>query len=160
MQIFFPRSIQGEIEARDAAREQKRSRSLPAINTLNSLFGTRTDMSQSRNAHGQASGGTYLLTSSPVKQSIPLDMYDAREEQQEQRIQRAGSTDSKHWPDNEQNLSHLPRLPPIRPNRKRGESVEHGGIEFKLTEANVSQHNLGSSTVHPMIHNFTSPIGS
>ena len=158
MQIFFPRSIEGEIAARDAAREQKRSRFLPGKSTLTDLFATRSDATRSRNTHGQAGGGTYLLTSSPVKQNFPLDIYDTREEQ---RIHGADSTDSKHWIDSEHNVS-LPDLPPIRPNRRRGETVEHGGIDFKLTESNLFHHNSSTShlsNIHPMVHNFTSPIG-
>ena len=80
MQIFFPRSIEGEIAARDAARGQKRSRFLPGKSTLTDFFATRSDVTRSRNTHGQAGGGTYLLTSSPVKQNFPLDIYDTREE--------------------------------------------------------------------------------
>lgn len=153
MQIFFPRSIEGEIAARDAARERKRTRSL---GTLNSLFGTRTDMGQARNTSPQA-GGTYLLTSSPVKQKFPSDIYDISEEQ---RIQHADSTDSiRHWIDEERNSPHLSQLAPIRPNRRKGEEVELGGIDFKLKEANMSQHSFGVSNVHPIVHNFTSPIG-
>lgn len=150
--IFFPRSIEGEIAARDAARERKRTRSL---GTLNSLFGTRTDMGQARNTSPQA-GGTYLLTSSPVKQKFPSDIYDISEEQ---RIQHADSTDSiRHWIDEERNSPHLSHLAPIRPNRRKGEEVELGGIDFKLKEANMSQHSFGVSNVHPIVHNFTSPI--
>ena len=157
MQIFFPRSIEGEIAARDATREQKRTKSHQGKSTLTNFFATRSDATQSRNTHGQAGGGTYLLTSSPVKQSFPLDMYDTHEEQG---TQHADSIDSKHWTDNVS----PPHLPPIRPNRRKGETVEHGGIDFKLTEANLSQHNLGVSpsnatNLHPMVHNFTSPIG-
>jgi hypothetical protein len=156
MQVFFPRSIEGEIATRDATREQKRTKSQQGKSTLTNLFATRSDVTQSRNTHGQT-GGTYLLTSSPVKQSFPLDMYDTHEEQG---TFRADSIDSKHWTDNVS----PPHLPPIRPNRRHGETVELGGIDFKLTEANLSQHNLGvppssASNLHPMLHNFTSPIG-
>jgi hypothetical protein len=116
-------------------------------------------MTQSRNAHPenfQKDGGTYLLTSSPIKQDFPSEVYDihARESSR-----HAGSVDSKHWTDDERSLSRIPSLPPIRPNRRRGEDVELGGIDFKLTEESLSRLHLGPSNLHPMVHTFTSPIG-
>ena len=115
---------------------------------------TRTDMTQSPTNAALATSGTYLLTSSPVKQDLPLDDQEIRIEPA---IPRSYSNDKLSSTEEDRNLGNLPRLPPIRPNRRRGRDVELGGIDFALTEENLSKHNSG---VHPLVHTFTSPIGS
>ena len=47
-------------------------------------------------------------------------------------------------------------LPPLRPNRRKGEDIESGSQ--KLTEYNLSKHN-NVAKVNPMVSNYTSPIG-
>ncbi|RDB25145.1 hypothetical protein Hypma_007400 [Hypsizygus marmoreus] len=159
--IFFPRSIEGEIAARDASKERKRTRSLgKTASIFDSRIHTRSNMTQSMNTnYGAPAGtsGTYLLTSSPVKQHFPLETesYDEHVDESEMRtVQPPGSTD-KYWNDEERDV--LPGLPPIRPNRRKGHDVELGGIDASLTEDNLSKHTRASN-LNPMVHNFTSPI--
>ncbi|KAF9463550.1 hypothetical protein BDZ94DRAFT_1308664 [Collybia nuda] len=161
--IFFPRSIEGEIAARDVSRERKRTRSLGrSASMLDSQVFTRTNMTQSRNTNHDAPSGTYLLTSSPIKQSHPLESnysHDGHFEDAELRPVRPAQLPSKYWSEEELDIpSSLPTLPPIRPNRRRGRDVELGGMDATLSENNLSKHNLRSSNLNPMVHNFTSPI--
>ncbi|KAF8058703.1 hypothetical protein FPV67DRAFT_1720777 [Lyophyllum atratum] len=164
--IFFPRSIEGEIAARDASKERKRTRSTGKTGTgsiFESRVFTRTNMTQSQNTNfgsppaGGQTSGTYLLTSSPVKQSIHLEAesHDGHYDDLVMRsIPPTGSMD-KYWGEEERDV--LPNLPPIRPNRRKGQDVELGGID-QMTEDNLSRHNLKPSNVNHMVHNFTSPI--
>jgi len=79
---------------------------------------------------------TYLLTSSPVKPNIDLELQDI-------------PYDERHPPQWQEEERVLPAdLPPP----KKGRKVE-------LTEGNLSVHNVRMSNVNPMISNFTSPIG-
>lgn len=49
-------------------------------------------------------------------------------------------------------------LPPLRPNRRKGDDVELGSQ--RLTEYNLSKHNnVRVINVNPMVSNYTSPIG-
>jgi hypothetical protein len=142
--IFFPRSVEGEIAARDAARERK------AISSrMKAMSLPDTNFTQSAN-------GTYLLTSSPVKpgfaepeyegETSPLSPPKAFFEQNEAGLQ---SPSSRPPPSS---------ATPIRPKRRRHQDVEMGGLGGALTERNLSRHNLRVSRFNPMIHNFTSPI--
>jgi len=140
--IFFPRSIEGEIATRDAARERRTNAS--RLRTMSML---ETNFTQSVN------GGTYLLTSSPVKQNFSEVGLDA------------GEYDSlpKAWAEPKDQPSpriQPPSAKPMRPSRTRGNDVEMGGISTSsgLTERNLSRHNLRTSRFNPMVHNFTSPI--
>ncbi|KAF8963629.1 hypothetical protein BDZ97DRAFT_1904814 [Flammula alnicola] len=128
--IFFPRSIEGEIAA---------TRS----------FGNSTGVTDGESIHRQVStyagrpvsttGGTYLLTSSPIKQNFSIHNKDS-------------------WDDEGRDIPAA--LPPFKPNRKRGHDIELAGMDRteSLTETNLSVHNLRQSNVNPMISNFTSPI--
>lgn len=160
--IFFPRSIEGEIAARDASKERKQSRSLGITSVMENDTAAK-DMSMSqfstyRNAPPEsAAGGTYLLTSSPVKTGFEMQSYDGHTDDG----LRMGSSSFQNHGDNlwdRDEARDVPAaLPAMKPNRKRGKDVELGGIEA-LTETNLSMHNLRLSNVNPMLQNFTSPI--
>jgi len=165
--IFFPRSIEGEIAARDASKERKRTRSLGNTNAsvFESRIFTRTNMTQ-HSTHttnfgspaGGGTSGTYLLTSSPVKQHMHLER-ESHDGHYEDLVMRndhpRSSSMDKHW--NEEEGDVLQSLPPIRPNRRKGHDVELGGMDM-MTEDNLSKHNVKISSVNHMVHNFTSPI--
>ncbi|KAF8161372.1 hypothetical protein B0H34DRAFT_700676 [Crassisporium funariophilum] len=152
--IFFPRSVEGEIAARDAAKERKRTRSFGPTASMVDMESTHRQMSAFKNAPSSA-GGTYLLTSSPVKQAFSLHSYDG-DDIAGRPYHPDMHPDKGAWDDEERDVPAA--LPPIKPNRKRGgRDVEHGGVEG-LTENNLSVHNLRLSNVNPVIHNFTSPI--
>ncbi|KAG5653786.1 hypothetical protein H0H81_010456 [Sphagnurus paluster] len=161
--IFFPRSVEGEIAARDASRERKRTRSHANAASMHESY-PHSNMTQSMHSVNYANGtaGTYLLTSSPPKQHLPLDResHDGHFDDATmiQRPLSIAKSIDKHWVDEERDV--LPSLPPIRPNRRKGHDIELGGIaRTSLTEANLSKHNLRASNVNHMVHNFTSPIG-
>ena len=106
-----------------------------------------------------AAGGTYLLTSSPVKAGFDMQSYDGHTDDG---LRMGGSSSQNHgdklW-DRDEARDVPAALPAMKPNRKRGKDVELGGMEA-LTETNLSIHNLRLSNVNPMLHNFTSPIGA
>lgn len=170
LQIFFPRSVDNEIAAREASREKRRHRST----------GKDTSMIENRHTHtthstysqsGLPTGrtGNYLLTSSPVKHhlSLPSDghVYELG-------TQASPLTTPKAWTDfggDDEERDVPANLPNFKPNRRRGDDVELGGFRVVagsnvvagLTEGNLSMHNLRQqpSSFNPIIHNFTSPIG-
>jgi len=146
LQIFFPRSIEGEIAARDAARERKAlSSRLKAVSLPD------TNCTQSVN-------GTYLLTSSPVKQGFPEPGFEGESSP----LSPPKAFFEPAEPSPQSPLSKPPpsSATPIRPKRRRHQDVEMGGLGGALTERNLSRHNLRASRFNPMIHNFTSPIGA
>jgi len=152
--IFFPRSVEGEIAARDAAKERKRSRSLAKSGTiLRSSSHSRivSSYSERQIQERQTSTGkrdSYLLTTSPTKQNLS---YTGHVEYS------LGSPESidKPWADEEGTKSVI--LPPMRPNRRKGQDVELGGMDM-LSETNLSFHNSRLSNVNPLAQNFRSPI--
>ncbi|TFK22567.1 hypothetical protein FA15DRAFT_671361 [Coprinopsis marcescibilis] len=148
--IFFPRSIEGEIAARDAVKERKRTRA-HGVATTDANPSSQLDMSQyvdSRSQKGSSAGGTYLLTNSPVKTNVTLQDVDGLTDDDH----RHPPYDRKRWSEDER-----PHLP-IRPNRRRGKDVEMGGVgDSVLTESNLSMHNHYSN-LNPAVTNFTSPI--
>jgi len=150
--IFFPRSIEGEIAARDAKRgRQHTSRNAAAT------FDSQTSLQPQ-------TGGTYLLTSSPVKNNLslqsdggdlgdfppPFSMSHQTWTDENERVVDVLRTEATPAP------AYVPSPITLKPNRRHGADVELGGIE--LSEANVSRHNMRASNVNAMVHNFTSPI--
>ncbi|KAF7290079.1 hypothetical protein HMN09_01313000 [Mycena chlorophos] len=150
--IFFPRSVESEIAAKDAAQERKRSRSNHMAPSQMSFqdaysYGHRT----------QDFGSTYAPSPSqkimfPADGSVSGDQY------------RAVTPSKDLGSDYDRETLDVPRLAAMRPNRRRGADIEMGGIDGNhdvLSEANLSAHNLrrmASGKVHPMVHNFVSPI--
>ncbi|KAJ7133688.1 hypothetical protein C8R43DRAFT_643074 [Mycena crocata] len=151
--IFFPRSVEGEIAAKDAARERRRHRSWGGQSI------DRSNQSQYDNYSQNGQPGVneqYLLTSSPTKQrySFPAPSQNATPMASPHIVHKEWYNDAER---------ELPKMPvSMRPNRRRGEDVEMGGLGFPgLTEGNVSQHDLRkvpSTKFNAMVHNFTSPI--
>jgi len=143
--IFFPRSIEGEIVARDALKESRRRHS-PSMKQ--SMMDTGISTSQHVDPDG------YLLTSSPSRK-FTAEMEDD--------ILSPGQ--AKGWIYDREDRSPgglpPPALTPIpaRPSRRRSDGAEMVGLNpGALSEQNVSRHNLRMSNVNPLVHNFTSPI--
>jgi hypothetical protein len=142
--IFFPRSVEGEIAAKDAARASRRNRSYGGHPT--SSFAPEVEMRYSQYTDNGTPSGQ-LLSSSKQRYSFPPSQ-DVR-----------NSLDVKEWP-YEGDVPEMHLQPALRPNRRRGEDIEMGGLTG-LTEGNLSQHNLqrnGTGKLNPLVHNFTSPI--
>jgi hypothetical protein len=149
--IFFPRSIEGEIQAKDASREEK---------------ALRSGLGRQRSVQSQ-SAGTYLLSGSPVKRfsSLPSEFQDA-----DRKVEMSpGSAVFSPYND----LPYDGRTPyppqPMQPTKlalytpnRRLTDEEGGGVEIGnvgLTERNLALHTKHTSTVNHLVHGFTSPIG-
>jgi len=167
--IFFPRSIEGEIAQRDASIERRRARSLGrSASVADSHYFARSNMTQSFHGSnypaspapgGTPSGHTYLLTSSPVKNnySLPAESLDGHFDATRQ-PERTYSMDkySSNWTEEERDT--VPNsLAPIRPNRRKGQDVELGGVGVDFAPDENSRH-ARVSNLNPMVHNYTSPI--
>jgi len=153
--IFFPRSYESEIAARDAARDRKRMWSTNHSSVMEirptSDFGMSRHTSYSNHTHQPSPVKTrYSLTA----QDYPFDTHE---------LSLTPLSDDKNSAGEEYPLNSLPKFPAIRPNRKLGDDVELGGIGSpsqpeSLTDANLSRLARSSSGVNPMIHSYTSPI--
>lgn len=159
LQIFFPRSIEGEIAARDEARERKRNKSFGRSTAAADAESVQMQTSSYGGPISTNGGGTYLLTSSPVKQNFDLQSLEGGIDDPANAIPYRSDKNNK-WEDESRDVPSA--LPPIQPNRKKtGRDIEMGSLERieSLTETNLSVHNLRQSNVNPLISNFKSPIG-
>ncbi|KAH9485623.1 hypothetical protein JR316_0002533 [Psilocybe cubensis] len=149
--IFFPRSIEGEIAARDAAKERKRTRSAgysASAADMDSLHRQPTTFQNNQ----VSTGGTYLLTSSPVKQTLSLD---GHHDQSNDIAFHIGHNTWDNFDEERDIPAALPAMKPLR--KKQGHDIEMSTVDT-LSESNLSAHNLRVSGVNPMISNFRSPI--
>ncbi|EMD32945.1 hypothetical protein CERSUDRAFT_118372 [Gelatoporia subvermispora B] len=139
--IFFPRSIEGEVQARYASREKSH---------------------QLRTFHTQQSErDSYFAPVSPIKAPLgdsanqnPFNSpADAPLSDTSEGFVKASSL----GPDT---LTRATTVRTFTPNRRleTGVIVEGGVSVVGLTERNLARHNYQLSNVHPFLHNFTSPI--
>lgn len=149
--IFFPRSVEAEIAARDASRDRKRllrsQGSVMEVRGTSDFAISRPTTSYSHHTHEQ----------SPVRTHYSLHSRDFPSETHE--IDLTPLSDDKASME-EYALNTLPKIPLMRPNRKLGDDVELGGFGLpeSLTEANLSRLARSSVNLNPMIHSYTSPI--
>jgi hypothetical protein len=138
--------VEGEIAARDAARASKRNRSYGGIPA--SSYAPDEEMRYSQYTENG--------TTDKQRYSFPPSQ-DPRGS-----FSSSPQLRGKEWAyDGERDVPELYMQPSLRPNRRRGEDIEMGGFTG-LTEGSLTQHNLhrnGTGKLHPMVHNFTSPIG-
>lgn len=173
--IFFPRSIEGEIAAKDAQKERKRSRTGRSTfghsasymeshgpSRMNTYVSETHSFSQAHSAVGYSdrpytAGGqnTYHFVSSPSKTNIRKNSFESPFTDDGSQPAHDFKNMDKPWKEEERDVA--APLPPIRPNRRRGTDIELGGFDT-LTETNLSVHNLRMSNVNPLVHGFTSPI--
>jgi hypothetical protein len=141
-QIFFPRSIDSEIAAKEAARERHRRQVFPRRDSI--------PLSQVRGRE------TYLLTASPVKHSVGLPSHDSFDGV-------SPMSPGKVWLDghNRDSQSFNVSALPMRSNSKS----ESGDVEMRvgvqlanLSEENLSRHNVRMEMNH-LVYKYTSPIG-
>jgi len=135
--IFFPRSIEAEIQARDTGRAKaitKPSQSRPTVAT-------------------QSQYTMYDLEASPIKTHMPDDMTSGESLDLEP---------SKAWLSDEPSAAAPMRLSGIKlqPNRRPHEGdIELGSvINVKLTEGNLERHNHPVAKMSHFVHSFRSPI--
>ncbi|KAG6878003.1 hypothetical protein C0993_000963 [Termitomyces sp. T159_Od127] len=164
LNIFFPRSVEGEIAARD-----KRKRSRCRINDAYraSLYESRNEFTFTNTTqhstwtfnNGIPVHSSKFLTSSPrtiLEPEMDREVgytYSSVGRVMDEPV-RTGLTD-KYWVDKQDDFASLPRL---APNRKRGD-VEIGAIE-PIMKSNMAKSNPYTSNVNHLVHNFTSPIGT
>ncbi|KAF7362500.1 hypothetical protein MVEN_00597700 [Mycena venus] len=117
--IFFPRSIEGEIAAKDAARARRRNRSYGGNPT--SSFAPDEDMRYSQ----YTENGTPDLVTSSNKQrySFPPPSQDGRNSFSSPQLK------VKEWSyDGEREIPELHLQPALRPNRRRGGRCRDGWL--------------------------------
>ena len=150
--IFFPRSIEGEIAAREAEKERKLTRSLARSGSALDSASVATSIHGSSYHQPSLSGQTYLL-SSPTKKSGNLPGLDQTLDYPPPGYADNGLTRKGTWDDEERDIA--AELPPLKPQRKKVKGSNSEG----LTETNLTAHTLRVGNVNPMVSNFTSPIG-
>lgn len=140
-QIFFPRSIDGEIAAKEAAREKHRRQVLPRRDSI--------PLSQVRDRR------TYLLTASPVKHTVSLPSHDSFDG-------ASPMSPGKAWLDghNRDSQSFNVSALPMRSNSKsESGDAEMAGVQLiNSSEENLSRHNVRMPMNH-LLYKYTSPIG-
>lgn len=164
-QIFFPRSVAGEIAAKDASKDNKYS--LQQLNTFRTTQlsegfevisgpgAKMTSLSDYRGTHDAPSSMHHrdLESPSPTKGS-PSDLEaqalsPSREVKKKEARKEKDETKPK-------------TVVTFSPNRRAegGSTIEGGVTVLKLTERNLAEHDVRSGSIHPLVHNFTSPIGA
>ncbi|KAH9846485.1 hypothetical protein C2E23DRAFT_852460 [Lenzites betulinus] len=133
--VFFPRSVESELQSRNATREKTPSR--PAVRRDSDL--SDVDSLASPYPQKQAPSAMY---SDPEAQS-PMHEYPPLE--------------SEHQPKSATLEVPSGPQPVFSPNRRAASGVVVQG-NVTLTEQAVHAHGQRMSTVHPFVHNFTSPI--
>ncbi|KAJ6488239.1 hypothetical protein C8R47DRAFT_510893 [Mycena vitilis] len=154
--IFFPRSVEGEIAAKDAARDRRRNRGFApsaAYDNRSSQY-TEPYSRHPTSQHITTNNDSKRLSFPPPSQ-VHSHSYDGGSATPSPQMMH------KEWPGADGEVPELlMHQPALRPNRRRGEDVEMGGFSG-LTEGNLSQHNLrrnASAAVNPLVHNFRSPL--
>ncbi|KAI0350603.1 hypothetical protein OH77DRAFT_1058287 [Trametes cingulata] len=139
--IFFPRSVETEVQSRQATRERSQSR----VPRRNSELSDRAS------------------SASPLPQKRASTMYSASE---------AHSPLPEYPPLDSEQLLKSPALeapsaagpkPVFSPNRRVASGIVIQGsvtpaLPAGLTESALQAHYQRTSSVHPFVHNFTSPI--
>ncbi|KAL0955686.1 hypothetical protein HGRIS_001910 [Hohenbuehelia grisea] len=158
--IFFPRSIENEISAREATRTRRRNKLYGQSSMMDTYSRADSTMGLSRNVRDSNSFGNTAYDS-PGEQHMNLSA-GKRETMSPGMTPMSPVSLSNHTEvEGADELASLRKLPPMRPNRRIGSDIELGGFGGNtgaLTEANVSTHNLRMSKLNPLVHNFTSPI--
>ncbi|KAG6878001.1 hypothetical protein C0993_000961 [Termitomyces sp. T159_Od127] len=163
--VFFPRSIEGEIAARDERRRSKSGQTNGALE--GSLYESRHELTRTNvtqhsmhtfNYGTAAPGSRSLLLTSPLRQNAKLEMdsvsdkYPSPTVRANHESRQTGSMD-KYWAD-EQNTN----LPPLKPNRKKGDDIELASVD-EVKESSTAQPDARTSRVNHMVYNFVSSIG-
>ncbi|KAK7052881.1 hypothetical protein VNI00_004201 [Paramarasmius palmivorus] len=151
--IFFPRSVEGEIASKEARRS---TRSHPS--TRSQAWSDTSSMAENRPSYTHS--GRHLVHESSTKK-YALSTHDEHPfEQQYDDLSPISIDKSFHSPSETMADAYraqtLPKLAPIRPNRRIGEDVELGGIGAGAAANNASRNTLFS--VNPAVHQFRSPI--
>jgi hypothetical protein len=137
------------LRAKEASKEKKRLRSLGLNTQMTDRSSSIYSIPYSASRANDVTSGTHLIAGSVAdgqgRLSYPHSPYSTND-----------------WEEEKDDLVSLRpgKLPAIRPNRRINDNeIELGGVD-RLTESNLSRHNVRESRVHPMLNNFKSPIGT
>ncbi len=166
MQIFFPRSVAGEIAAKDASKDNKYT--LQQVNTyrttqlsegfevISGPGAKMTSLSDYRGTHDAPSSMHHrdLESPSPIKGN-PSDDVEAQALSPSKEVKKKEAKKDK-------DESKPKTVITFSPNRRGegGSTIEGGVTVLRLTERNLAEHDARSGSIHPLVHNFTSPIGA
>lgn len=151
LQIFFPRSVEGEIHSRHATRERSQSRS------------RRNESRLSMETYHRPSSQKHLSSATTAEPDTPMREREYGNFKSEYAAVRADAPAKANSLDIDLS-SEMPHPSPVfAPNRRTPEGVVLEGrvvtVEpARLTERALAAHD-GAAGVHPFLHNFTSPIG-
>lgn len=114
-----------------------------------------------------SSRGRYLLTSSPIKETFtPLPNQDGRIHDQRRYSAGSDMMGSVDYEDERRDeMSEIPFRPlNMRPNRFTGSRVELGSLGMgggvaSSASSRIETSSARLSSVNPVVHGFTSPIG-
>ncbi|TDL16454.1 hypothetical protein BD410DRAFT_731400 [Rickenella mellea] len=158
--IFFPRSTEMEVRAREASFER----------ASHDLHLADPELRKSPD-----SAGTFLLTDSPVRATFALADPNSANPFRSPPALEVHELQSPWGTADVDSAASLPqvtyaktsRSPPHKPPRPVGprsptirvREDEQPSRNAVLTQDNLQRHNQGTSVVNPFVHSFTSPIG-
>jgi hypothetical protein len=163
--IFFPRSIESEINSRETNKELKRPRVYPRRQSTGS-----TARSMLQADYASPDRLKPLASERPSYSANTMSIYSQPEFVTENPFSSSYKTPDHAWEEEHVGSGGGKRRPgevPVpsnsfKPNRRAGNGeVELGSVVMgSLTEGNLSQHNLSlrQSKYNAMVHNFRSPI--
>lgn len=147
--IFFPRSVEGEIAERDAARSRKWSASRQDSQMETGRWSQSND-SFVAPAYAPDDGGPYKLTSAAMTKNF--------EEQFEGYADFHDLSSIGHDKVFESPRPQPPNFSPLRPNRRVDGGVELGNKVSSPDNSTSHSQNKARYSVNPMIHNWRSPL--
>ncbi|RPD57949.1 hypothetical protein L226DRAFT_470081 [Lentinus tigrinus ALCF2SS1-7] len=147
--IFFPRSVEGEIQSRHATREKSQSRNARG----ESRYSERDSFLKSKRPSSALSDGL----------GTPLHDFKFADTDQKPRMSLDLDTQLPAVSPSPSANAHLTPTPTFQPNRRVASGmVIEGSVTqaspTRLTERALAAHDEKMSGVHPFLHNFTSPI--
>ncbi|ESK84479.1 hypothetical protein Moror_6189 [Moniliophthora roreri MCA 2997] len=151
--IFFPRSVEGEIASKQARKTRSQTRS-QAWSDTSSMAENRTSFSQSgRYPNHEYSTKSYALSTHdehPLEQGYESNVGSPLSPSSINKTFYSPTEMDMYRPET------LPKLTPMRPNRRIGGDVELGGIGARTAVNSMSRNAL--SSINPAVHQFKSPI--
>ncbi|KAL4249232.1 hypothetical protein ABKN59_007241 [Abortiporus biennis] len=142
--IFFPRSIQSEVAAKEVSKELKaQSQHMRTFRTTHisedrgSNYHPSLHMQQTSAYDPRKTSNPESPTSRTSLKPNAIDEYELEEQKEP-----------------------VKTVMTFSPNRRidGGKTTEGGVTVIKLTEDNLALHDRRATSVHPFVHNFTSPI--
>ncbi|KAI0774854.1 hypothetical protein BD413DRAFT_611848 [Trametes elegans] len=145
--IFFPRSVETELQSRNATREKSQSRSRPHLRRESDA--SERDSAPSPSPQKQPASALYSHTASDAREYPPSLVGEGDILLKER---GAGLDGPVQGP-----------TPVFSPNRRVAPGIViqgtvAGSAPAGLTERALRAHDQRMSNVHPFVHNFTSPI--